>query len=81
MAVGPGGAVRGTGPGRDPATGPLWLVSGSGVAYAVADEDTAAALGVTAAGLAPEAVLRLLPTGPTLDLAAAGQVVDVLPAP
>jgi type VII secretion protein EccB len=81
VAVGPGGPVRGTGPGRDPATGPLWLVSGSGVAHAVADEDTAAALGVTAAGPAPEAALRLLPTGPTLDLAAAGQVVDVLKAP
>jgi hypothetical protein len=26
-------------------------------------------------------VLELLPTGPTLDLAAADQVVDVLPTP
>jgi len=81
VAVGPGGAVRGTGPGRDPAAGPLWLVSGSGVAHAVADEATAAALGITAAEPAPDAVLRLLPTGPPLDLAAAGQVVDVPPAP
>jgi type VII secretion protein EccB len=81
VAVGPGGAVRGTGPGRDPNTGPLWLVSGSGVAHAVADDATAAALGITAAEPAPEAVLRLLPPGPTLDLAAAGQVVDVLPTP
>jgi type VII secretion protein EccB len=80
VAVGPGGAVRGTGPGRDPGTGPLWLVSGSGVAHAVADDATAAALGVTAAEPAPDGVLRLLPTGPTLDLAAAAQVIDVLPA-
>jgi hypothetical protein len=56
-------------------------VSGSGVAHGVADEDTAAALGVAAAEPAPEAALRLLPTGPTLDLAAASQVVDVLPSP
>jgi type VII secretion protein EccB len=81
VAVGPGGAVRGTGPGRAAATGPIWLVSGSGVAHAVSDDATAAALGITAAEPAPEAVLRLLPAGPTLDLAAAGQVVDVLPAP
>jgi type VII secretion protein EccB len=79
VAVGPGGAVRGTGPGREPGAGPLWLVSGSGVAHAVADEATAAALGITAAEPAPESVLRLLPSGPTLDLAAAGTVVDVLP--
>ncbi len=79
VAVGPGGPVRGTGPGRDPAASPLWIVSGSGVAHAVGDEATAAALGVTAAEPAPESVLRLLPTGPALDLAAAGQVVDVLP--
>jgi type VII secretion protein EccB len=81
VAVGPGGAVRGTGPGREPNAGPLWLVSGSGVAHAVADDATAAALGVTAAEPAPDGVLRLLPTGPTLDLAAAGTVVDVLPTP
>jgi type VII secretion protein EccB len=81
VAVGPGGAVRGTGPGRDPNAGPLWLVSGSGVAHGVADEATATALGITTAGPAPEGVLRLLPTGPPLDLAAAGQVVDVLPTP
>ncbi len=81
VAVGAGGAVRGTSPGRAPGTGPLWLVSGSGVAHGVADEDTAAALGVAAAEPAPEAALRLLPTGPTLDLAAAGRVVDVLPTP
>jgi hypothetical protein len=54
-------------------------VSGSGVAHGVADEATAAALGITAAEPAPEAALRLLPAGPTLDLAAAGTVVDVLP--
>jgi ESX secretion system ATPase EccB len=81
VAVGPGGAVRGTGPGRDPNAGALWLVSGSGVAHGVADEATAAALGITAAAPAPEAVLRLLPAGKPLDLAAAGQVVDVLPTP
>jgi type VII secretion protein EccB len=81
VSVGAGGAVRGTAPGRTPGAGPLWLVSGSGVAHGVADEETASALGIAAAEPAPEAVLELLPTGPTLDLAAADQVVDVLPTP
>ncbi len=81
VAVGPGGAVRGTAPGRAPDAGPLWLVSASGVAHGVADDATAAALGITAAEPAPDAALRLLPTGPTLDLAAAGKVVDVPPSP
>jgi type VII secretion protein EccB len=81
VAVGAGGAVRGTGPGRAPGAGPLWLLSGSGVAHGVTGDDTAAALGITAAEPAPEAALRLLPTGPDLDLAAADQVVDVLPTP
>ncbi|WP_433556836.1 type VII secretion protein EccB [Pseudonocardia xinjiangensis] len=79
VAVGPGGAVRATGPGRQPGTGPLWLVAATGVGYGVADDATAAALGITAAEPAPEAALRLLPAGPALDLAAAGRVVDVLP--
>jgi type VII secretion protein EccB len=86
-AIGAGGAVRATGPGRAPDAGPLWLVSSTGVAYGVAGAATADALGITAARAAPEsapapapeAALRLLPTGPALDLAAAGRVVDGLP--
>jgi type VII secretion protein EccB len=72
-AVGPGGAVR------TAVAGSLWLVSTTGVVYGVADAATAAALGVTAAAPAPEAALRLLPHGETLDLADAASVVDVLP--
>ena len=79
VAVGAGGAVRATGPGRAPGAGPLWLLSATGVAYGVADDASASALGITLTEPAPEAALRLLPTGPPLDLAQAGQVVDVLP--
>lgn len=75
-----GGAVRATGPGRAPGTGPLWLVAATGVAFGVADEATAAALGVGAAAPAPEAALRLLPVGPTLDVADARRLLDVPPA-
>jgi type VII secretion protein EccB len=79
LAPAGGGAVRSTGPGRSPGAGPLWLVAATGVTYGVADEATAAALGVTAAEAAPEWALRLLPVGATLDLGHAEQTVDVLP--
>lgn len=105
VAVGPGGAVRatgpgqtsdaepgralgaepgrapGAGPGRAPDAGPLWLVSATGVGYDVASDPTATALGITATQPAPESALRLLPTGPTLDLADATRAADVLGAP
>lgn len=80
LAPAGGGAVRATGPGRAPGAGPLWLVAATGVAYGVADDATATALGVTAAEPAPEWALRLLPVGATLDLGRAEQTVDVLPA-
>lgn len=80
LVPGGGGAVRATAPGRPPGAGPLWLVSGSGVAHGVVDDDTAAALGVTAAEPAPEAALRLLPVGPALDVRQVVRAVDVLPA-
>ena len=81
VAVGAGGAVRATGPGRAAGAGPLWLVSAAGVGFGVASDPTAAALGITAAEPAPEAALRLLPTGRTLDLADATRATDVLDAP
>lgn len=80
LTPGGGGAVRATGPGRAAGAGPLWLVAGTGVAYGVVDGPTAEALGVTAAEPAPEAALRLLPVGGTLDLGRAAASVDVLPA-
>ena len=81
VAVGAGGAVRATGPGRAPGAGPLWLVSAAGVGYGVADEPTAAALGIVTAAVqpAPEAALRLLPSGKLLDLADATRAVDASP--
>lgn len=77
VAVGAGGAVRATAPGASPGAGTVWLVSASGVAHGVADEATAAALGIADPAPAPEAVLRLLPTGPVLDVGAAHRAVDV----
>ena len=64
-----GGPVRAVSP---TGGGALWLVSAAGVAYGVADAETAAALGLPSvvAG-APESILRLLPRGGTVDLAQA----------
>jgi type VII secretion protein EccB len=77
VAVGPGGAVLATAQGVPAGTGALWMVSAAGVAHGVPDDASAAALGITAAAPAPEAALRLLPTGPSLDVAAAGRAVDM----
>lgn len=80
VAVGAGGAVRGTATGRAEGAGPVWLVSAVGVTYGVADTATAATLGVRETRPAPEPLLRLLPGGPTLDAGAAVELVD-LPTP
>jgi type VII secretion protein EccB len=74
VVVGAGGAVRETGPGG------LWLISSAGVAHAVPDERSAGALGVRGAAPAPEVVLRLLPGGPPLDLAAAERALGMFVA-
>ena len=55
----------------------MWLVSAGGVAHGVADDASAAALGITDPAPAPEAALRLLPTGPVLDVGTATGAVDV----
>ncbi|SHL00959.1 type VII secretion protein EccB [Pseudonocardia thermophila] len=75
--VGAGGAVRGTAPDRLGTDGPIWLVSASGVTHGVADQPTAAALGVQDTHPAPERLLRLLPGGPTLSRPDAVTLVDV----
>jgi type VII secretion protein EccB len=79
VAVGSGGTVRAAPDGRAPSAGdPLWLLAATGVRHRVADDATAAALGLGAASPAPDAALRLLPAGPTLDLAVAIRAVDAL---
>ena len=72
VVVGAGGAVRSSGAAG---AGGLWLISSVGVAHPVPDERSAAALGIRAATPVPEVVLRLLPGGPPLDLAAAEHAV------
>lgn len=72
-----GGPVRSVVPGGAPDGGGLFLVSETGVAYGVAPGETARVLGAGDAPPAPEALVRLLPVGAALDVAAAGELVDV----
>jgi type VII secretion protein EccB len=78
LQAGQGAAVRAVALGHPADTGPLWLISDTGVAYGVPDPESAAALGISGATAAPEVLLRLLPTGEPLSLAAARRTVDVL---
>jgi type VII secretion protein EccB len=77
VVVGEGGGVRASAPGVAPRAGTVWVVSSGGVAHGVADDATAAALGIDDPAPAPESALRLLPTGPVLDVATATRTVDV----
>jgi type VII secretion protein EccB len=78
VAVGAGGALRASSPGAPPGAGTVWVVSAGGVAHGVANDATAAALGITDPVRAPESALRLLPTGPVLDVTVAARTVDVV---
>lgn len=77
LGGGGGGPVRSVGIGAPVGAGLLALVSETGVAYGVADGETARLLGLAEAPPAPEPAVRLLPCGPAIDVDAAGVLVDV----
>ncbi len=60
------------------AGGQVLLVAPNGVVHRVADDATAAALGIGAVELAPDVVVELLPAGAPLDLADATVAVQTL---
>lgn len=63
-------------------TGPRYLVTGSGVAFGVGDQEAAEALGLPQTpGAAPWPLLALLPRGPELSIARAAVVRDSVSAP
>lgn len=63
-----GALVRGVVPGQDPTSGSIFLVTDLGFRYGVRSLEVAAALGLgETTQPAPEAVLDLLPIGPSLD--------------
>ncbi|MEU6699084.1 type VII secretion protein EccB [Pseudonocardia sp. NPDC046786] len=59
------------------AGGTRWLLASSGAVFGVADDPTAAALGIGEPGAAPAELVRLLPRAGALDLAAARDTTDV----
>ena len=66
----------------DGASGPRFLVTDSGVAYGIRDDDTARLLGVTEQpAAAPWPLLARLPRGPELSIDAASVVRDGLATP
>lgn len=71
---GRGAAVRSIVAGQPPDTGTIWVVSGTGVKFGVPDVPTAKILGIGEQfDPAPDSIVRLLPTGPSLDLYSAQQ--------
>ena len=57
-------------------SGPIQLVSDHGLRYGIPDTETAAYLGLTERSPAPESILRLLPTGESLNVQDAAQTFD-----
>lgn len=85
LPTGRGAAVRGVAPGQPADTGTIFLVTDTGAKFGVPNWnggsalDLARALGLTTIQPAPEAILRLLPTGPALDPDQAVRTFDTVP--
>ncbi|MFB9727431.1 type VII secretion protein EccB [Haloechinothrix salitolerans] len=62
-------------------SGPIQLVSDRGLRYGIPDTETAAYLGLTERRPAPESILRLLPTGESLNVQAAARTFDSVDLP
>ena len=66
----------------DGSTGPRFVVTDSGVAFGIRDDDAASYLGLRGApGAAPWSILAHLPSGPELSTEAASVVRDGVPPP
>ncbi|ETA66386.1 type VII secretion protein EccB, Actinobacterial [Haloechinothrix halophila YIM 93223] len=62
-------------------SGPIQLVSDRGLRYGIPDTETAAFLGLAERRPAPESILRLLPTGESLNVQAAARTFDSVDLP
>ena len=72
-----GALVRGVVPGQDPDSGAIFLITDLGFRYGVPSIEVAKALGLgETTQPAPEAILDLLPIGPSLDPQAALELFD-----
>ncbi|MGQ0839132.1 type VII secretion protein EccB [Actinokineospora sp.] len=79
LPPGKAAVVRGATSRQDFATGPIYLVSDRGVKFGVPDARTAAALGLSDQRPAPDAIMRLLPNGASLNTRDVVQTYDTVP--
>jgi len=79
MPPGRGAVIRAATSKQSFTTGPLSLVTDRGLRYGVPNADTANALGLTEPRPAPDAIVRLLPTGASLNAQDAQRSYDSVP--
>ncbi|MGX7824322.1 type VII secretion protein EccB [Actinokineospora sp. 24-640] len=79
MPPGRAAVVRGSVSSEDFQTGPIYLISDRGVKFGVPDAATAAALGLGTQSAAPDAIVRLLPNGASLNARDVLQTYDTVP--
>ncbi|AIJ20781.1 type VII secretion protein EccB [Amycolatopsis methanolica] len=79
MPPGRGAVIRSATSKQSFATGPISLVTDRGLRYGVPDANTANALGLTDPRPAPDAIVRLLPTGASLNVQDAQRSYDSVP--
>lgn len=79
MPPGRAAVVRGSTSKQDFDTGPIYLVSDRGVKYGVPDVTTAGVLGLDDQVPAPDSIMRLLPSGASLNTREVLQTYDTVP--
>jgi type VII secretion protein EccB len=79
MPPGRAAVVRGSTSREDFNKGPIYLVSDRGVKYGVPDVATAATLGLADQRPAPDSIMRLLPSGASLNTRDVLQTYDIVP--
>ncbi|GGS23335.1 type VII secretion protein EccB [Actinokineospora fastidiosa] len=79
MPPGKAAVVRGSVSPADFTTGPIYLISDRGVKYGIPDARTAGALGLSKQSPAPDAIVRLLPNGASLNARDVLQTFDSVP--
>lgn len=79
MPPGRAAVVRGSTSKENLDKGPIYLVSDRGVKYGVPDAATAATLGLTDQRPAPDSIMRLLPSGASLNTRDVLQTYDTVP--
>lgn len=79
LPPGRGAVIRSATSKQSFATGPISLVTDRGLRYGVPDANTANALGLTDPRPAPDAIVRLLPTGASLNVQDAQRSYDSVP--